>query len=53
MLPSQAGDHFVNKLPNSNKSVHTLKVFKTHLNTKLIAEAFYTTDGFMAHNWDA
>lgn len=51
-LPSQTGVHFVNKLPNSIKCASTPKAFKNRLKQILIAEAFYKTDDFMAHNWE-
>ncbi len=51
-LPSQAGVHFVNILPNSIKNAIMPKAFKTRLKTILITEAFYSIDEFMAYEWE-
>ena len=51
-LPSQAGVHFVNSLPNSIKDAPMPKAFKTRLKICLGIQAFYNTDEFMGHNWE-
>ncbi len=51
-LLSQAGVHLVNKLPNSIRSALMPKAFKLRLKQSLIANAFYSSDEFMAHNWE-
>ncbi len=51
-LPSQAGVQLVNRLPNSINSALEPKAYKTRLKTVLIAEAFYSTDEYMAHDWE-
>lgn len=51
-LPSQAGVHFLNRLPNSIKNAPTPKVFKTRLKRFLASEAFYNAGEFFAFNWE-
>ncbi|KAG8252956.1 hypothetical protein J6590_045156 [Homalodisca vitripennis] len=51
-LPSQAGVHFVNKLPNSIKNSPTPKVLKTRFKRFLVSQAFYNVDEFLAYDWE-
>ncbi len=51
-LPTQKGVHFVNRLPNQIKNAPMPKALKARLKTTLIAQAFYSTDEFMAFDWE-
>ncbi|KAG8293306.1 hypothetical protein J6590_020914 [Homalodisca vitripennis] len=43
---------FVNRLPNSIKSVNMPKAFKARVKSSFIRAAFYNTDEFLTHNWE-
>ncbi|KAG8269442.1 hypothetical protein J6590_107361, partial [Homalodisca vitripennis] len=43
-LPSQAGVHFINRLPNKIKNASTPKVLKTRIKLCLASNAFYSVD---------
>ncbi|KAG8247178.1 hypothetical protein J6590_066370 [Homalodisca vitripennis] len=51
-LPSQAGVHFINRLPNSMKHAQTPKASKARLKRFLVSKAFYSVDEFLAFNWE-
>ncbi|KAG8304842.1 hypothetical protein J6590_084813 [Homalodisca vitripennis] len=51
-LPSQAGVHFINRLPNSMKNAETPKASKARLKRFLVSKAFYSVDEFLAFNWE-
>ncbi|KAG8292288.1 hypothetical protein J6590_043540 [Homalodisca vitripennis] len=51
-LPSQAGVHFINRLPNKIKNASTPKVLKTRIKLCLASNAFYSVDEFLAFNWE-
>ncbi|KAG8295498.1 hypothetical protein J6590_079005 [Homalodisca vitripennis] len=51
-VPSQAGVHFLNRLPNSIKDVPTPKALKTHLKRLLLSQAFYNASEFLAFDWE-
>jgi len=51
-LPSQAGVHFINKLPNSIKNSPSPKALKTRLKRFLASQAFYNVAEFLSFNWD-
>ncbi|KAG8294549.1 hypothetical protein J6590_088087 [Homalodisca vitripennis] len=48
-LPSQAGVHFINSLPNS---ITNAKASKARLKRFLVSNAFYSIDEFLAFNWE-
>ncbi|KAG8306196.1 hypothetical protein J6590_053499 [Homalodisca vitripennis] len=47
-LPSQAGVHFINSLPNSITNAQTPKASKARLKRFLVSNAFYSVDEFLA-----
>ncbi|KAG8271220.1 hypothetical protein J6590_068110 [Homalodisca vitripennis] len=47
-LPSQAGVHFLIRLPNSIKDAPTLKALRTRLKRLLVSQAFYNAGEFLA-----
>ncbi|KAG8293589.1 hypothetical protein J6590_013736 [Homalodisca vitripennis] len=49
-LPSQAGVHFINRLPNYMKDTQTPKRSKARLKRFLVSKAFYSVDEFLAFN---
>uniref|UniRef100_A0A1B6KSA2 Uncharacterized protein n=1 Tax=Graphocephala atropunctata TaxID=36148 RepID=A0A1B6KSA2_9HEMI len=51
-LPSQAGVHFVNKLPDSIKYAPTPKALKTRLKRFLVSQTFYNVNEFLAYHWE-
>ncbi|KAG8306294.1 hypothetical protein J6590_050666 [Homalodisca vitripennis] len=51
-LPSQAGVHFLNRLPNSIKHAPTPKALKTRLKRFLVSQAFYNAGEFFAFDWE-
>ncbi|KAG8324827.1 hypothetical protein J6590_082806 [Homalodisca vitripennis] len=51
-LPSQAGVHFINSLPNCITNAQTPKASKAHLKRFLVSNAFYSVDEFLAFNWE-
>ncbi|KAG8334583.1 hypothetical protein J6590_086965 [Homalodisca vitripennis] len=51
-LPSQAGVHFINKLPHRIKNAPTPKAFKIRLKRFLATQAFYNVDEYLAKNWE-
>ncbi|KAG8308630.1 hypothetical protein J6590_105165 [Homalodisca vitripennis] len=51
-LPSQAGVHFLNRLPNSIKDAPTPKALKTRLKRLLVSQAFYNAGEFLAFDWE-
>ncbi|KAG8315756.1 hypothetical protein J6590_065526 [Homalodisca vitripennis] len=50
--PSQAGVHFINRLPNSMKNAQRPRASKTRLKRFLVSNAFYSVDGLLAFNWE-
>ncbi|KAG8275563.1 hypothetical protein J6590_083180 [Homalodisca vitripennis] len=51
-LPSQAGVHFINRLPNELRKASTLKALKTRLKRCLVSNAFYNIKEFLEYDWE-
>ncbi|KAG8278791.1 hypothetical protein J6590_011186 [Homalodisca vitripennis] len=51
-LPSQAGVHFLNRLPNSIKDAPTPKALKTRLKHFLVSQPFYNTGEVLVFYWE-
>ncbi|KAG8286170.1 hypothetical protein J6590_066143 [Homalodisca vitripennis] len=52
-LPSQAGVHFLNRLPNSIKDAPTPKALKSRLKRLLVSHTFYNGSEFLEFDWEA
>ena len=49
-LPTVAGIKFINKIPESIKSISNIKLFKKEIRKYLVSHAFYSVEEFMNHS---